>query len=414
MNAGYGPGGASAPSASDLDVERISDALVDRKVDVVVSGSIGAVESVRFVRALRRLGADVQPWLTTGGAQFVTPLALSWAAAKETRTGFSGDASHIALNDACVIAPASANLIGKVANGITDTPASALIASYLGQGKPVLLLPNMHLSLAEAPTVSANLRRLRDFGVRLLGARVEEGKSKFPAPDVLADQVAHAINHQQRRCPAVLLTMGTTRGYIDDVRYISNYSSGALGSAIAEELYRYGSVTHVVCGPCPIRPRVYTLLMDVETNEQMQAAALAAVAEHGAQAGVFAASVLDYVPKQRLTGKIRSNQASLVVECQPTPKIISRVTSLGPVKVACKLESGLSPIRASEIAREYSQKYGLSALIINDLADVDHKRHRAWFFEFKNGEFSPNTPTQIDGKQQLAAAIARHVRERIS
>ena len=414
MSSDYGPGSTTVLPVSDLHVEPLSDALKGRKIDIVVSGSIGAVESVRFVRALRRLGANIEAYLTAGGAQFVTPLALSWATASETRTAFSGEASHIASADACVIAPASANLIGKIANGITDTPASALVASHLGQGKPVLLLPNMHLSLAEAPAVSANLRRLSEFGVRLLKARTEEGKNKFPAPNTLADQVAHVINHAMGKTPAVLVTMGTTRGYIDDVRYVSNYSSGALGSAIVEELYRYGAVTDVVCGPCPIKPRAFSLLTEVETNEQMHAAAQAAVAERGAQAAIFAASVLDYVPKQRIPGKIRSNQNSLTIECEPTPKIIGTVTPTGPVKVGFKLEAALNMIRACEIADEYIRKYGLSAIIINDLAEVDSQHHRAWMFEAQDVTRSPGTPLRIDGKRPLAAQIARHVRERMT
>lgn len=413
MSADYPSGGASGRSASDLHVEQTSDALAGRWLDVVVSGSIGAVESVRFVRGLRRLGADVQAWLTAGGAEFITPLALSWATAREVRRAFTGDASHIALGDACVVAPASASLIGKVAHGITDSPGAALVTSYLGQRKPVFLLPNMHMSLAEAPAVVANLRRLQDFGVRLLGARLEEGKSKFPEPDMLADEVAHRLNQPARDGAAALVTMGTTRGYVDDVRYLSNYSSGALGSAISEELYRHGFATHVVCGPCPLRPRVATRLVAVETNEQMKAAAVEAVTAHGARAAVFAASVLDYVPKNRQQGKISSSKDELTIVCAPTEKIIAGVQPKGPAKVGFKLETGLTEPRARELAADYAQRYGLTAVVLNDLADVDATRHRAFLFEVHGGQLAAGGPAVIDGKRAIAAHIARHVRERL-
>ena len=213
-------------TARDLDVTRLSDALNGRRLDVVVSGSIGAVESVRFLRALRRLSASVTPWLTKGGAQFVTPLALSWAADAPAISEFTGTAPHIGTTDAVVVAPASASLIGKIAHGITDTPAAALVTSYLGQGRPVILVPNMHDSLASAPAVLRNLERVSGWpGVTVIRARTEEAKHKFPDPATLADEVAHQVNRERHALPTTLVTMGTTRGYVDRVRYFSNYSS---------------------------------------------------------------------------------------------------------------------------------------------------------------------------------------------
>ena len=176
-------------TSSDLQVNSISNSLSGKSIDVVITGSIGSVESVRFLRSLRRLGADVFPWLSKGAFQFTTETAVSWAAAQPVTTEFSGTASHIALRDACVIAPASASIIAKIANGITDTPTSALIASYLGQGKPVLLMPNMHDSLLQAPAVSENLNKISSW-IHMLQPRQEEGKQKFPEPKHLADQVS--------------------------------------------------------------------------------------------------------------------------------------------------------------------------------------------------------------------------------
>lgn len=395
------------PAAThDLAVERLSSALADRVVDVVVSGSIGAVESVRFVRALRRLGATVAPWLTAGGSQFITPLALSWAAARETRTAFEGAASHIATGDACVVAPASAALIAKIAHGFTDSPASALIASYLGSGKPVLLLANMHESLAASPAVKRNLETLAGLGVQLLASRDEEAKRKFPEPAALADEVAHRINRRPGR--RVLITMGTTRGYIDSVRYLSNYSSGGLGSETAEELYRSGLETFVVAGPSLIRPRVATRLVAVETNAEMQAAA-EAIQRRGIGAAVLAASVLDYVPKARVSGKISSAAPSLTIECERAAKIIAGIKPDGGVKVGFKLETGLTDQRIGELTTKYMMEYGLSLMVLNDLADVSDKRHKAYLVERAG-----TSPAVVDGKREVAHAIARHVAERLA
>lgn len=393
------------PPVSDLAVSTVSEALAGRTLDVIVSGSIGAVESVRFIRALRRLGAQVVPWLTAGGAQFTTPTALAWAAGQGIRNQFAGDASHIALGDGCVIAPASANMVAKIAHGITDSPASALVASYLGRKGPVIALPNMHDSLAKAPACQRNLQSLLDMGIKILPARQEEGKQKFPGPQVVADLVSYQLNSVTKPKERVLISMGSTRGYIDAVRYISNYSSGKLGSLIAEELFRLGFETTVVAGPCPVRPRVFGSLIETSTNEEM-AEKVQESLRQGASAAVLAASVLDFVPVSKAEGKIPSrDHERLVVEFARTEKIIAKVQTTSGVKVGFKLETGLTEQKAQDLARRYIGAYNLSLMVINDLADVDAKRHRATVF-LASGDLSPRV---IHSKEALANLIAQHV-----
>ncbi len=375
-------------TTSDLHVNISSDALSGKLIDVIISGSIGAVESVRFIRALRRLGAEVQPWLTQGGSLFTTETALSWAAARPCRTGFDGSASHISLGDACVIAPASASILAKIASGTTDTAASALIASYLGMKKPCYLVANMHDSMFESPFVRDNLQKVRTY-CEVLESRKEEGKQKFPEPKILADEIAHRLN---RRHDQILVTMGTTRGYIDDVRYISNYSSGALGSRIAEEFYRQGFQTSVVQGPCPIKPQTFTKLIAVETNEEMGRAVLE-IEKLGLSGAIFAASVLDFIPTEKKSGKIRSSE-NLHVQFQATPKIIASLTTKLRFKVGFKLESAPA---STELAQLYLSKYNLSHLVMNQLQNVSAQSHTA---DIWRPEQSPIK--DLSGKEEIA------------
>ncbi|SMF55314.1 phosphopantothenoylcysteine decarboxylase [Pseudobacteriovorax antillogorgiicola] len=391
-------------ASSDLTVERISDALLGKHIDVIVSGSIGAVESTRFVRSLRRLGARVTPWLTEGAKQFTTNTALSWASAEKVVESFSGDASHIGLADACVIAPASANIIAKIARGITDTPASALVASYLGQGKPVMFIPNMHESLSHSPFVKSNTEKIEAYCTKLQ-PRMEEGKLKFPEPAVLADQIAHSLNSVAGMFPA-MVAMGTTRGYIDDVRYISNYSSGALGSKIAEELYRQGLTTYVVAGPSPIRPKAYSKLIEVDTNDSLERTSLQLVEEEKA-AVVFASSVLDFIPDQKQDGKIKSSE-DLQVSFVKTDKIIAKLKPEHGIKVGFKLEADLDEAKAKAIATDYMEKYSLSLMVLNSLKEVTATAHKAYIVS--RNDKGDLQWTQKDGKQQIAAMIAKHIK----
>ncbi len=393
--------------SSDLHVDPISTALSGKTIEVIVSGSIGAVESVRFIRALRRLGATVIPWLTDGGAQFVTETALSWAAAQPTRRNFSGEASHIATGDACVIAPASANIIAKIATGITDTPAAALATSYLGSKKPLLLMPNMHDSLAQAPTTLQNLAKLAQWAT-ILEARGEEGKRKFPEPAVVADQVAHHLLHSLRPTAPVLVTLGSTRGYIDDVRYISNLSSGKLGSLICEELYRHGYAVSAICGARQFSPAAYTELVTAETNAEMLQACKSRI-DRGISALIMSAAALDFVPDQQHTGKIDSkNTEALTIKLVKSKKILEELGDLDTPKIAFKLTAGLTPAAEAKIARDYIQTYGLSLLVHNRLHEIGPTIHKA-DIHFAAPAKSAASSLQSQTKDEIAKIVVRHI-----
>ena len=392
---------------SDLDVDLLSDALDGKSLDLVVTGSIGAVESVRFCRSLRRLGADVQVWMTSGAAQFTTETALAWASGKAVRTHFSGEITHLAEREACIVAPASASFIGKLAGGISDSPAAALVCSYLGQKKPLFILPNMHDSLANSPMIGTNLERLAAFCI-VLSSRQEEGKHKFPDPATLADEVAHRIN-QKDAGPSTLVAMGTTRGYIDQVRYISNYSSGALGSQIAEELYRSGFTTHVVNGPSKISPRCFSYKVDVRTNEDMTAACTEALCHpiQPAQALVMLASVLDFIPADTFTGKIKSSD-DLKVDFVKAQKIIASLHPSSGLKIGFKLEADLDEKKAQIIAQDYFQRYQLSLMVLNQLSQVSDLKHQAFVISYDKDTRQPVVKV-AESKSEIAKLIKNHL-----
>lgn len=396
-------------SLSDLQVEIESDALPRRRLDVVVSGSIACVESVRFVRSLRRLGAEVRVVLTRGAQKFIGIDALAWASGQKVLSDFDGVESHLAERDACIIAPASASLLGKVEHGITDTPSSALIASYLGMKRPVMAVPGMHGSLMDSPFVAENITRLKSR-IHFFEPRKEENKHKFPDPAHLADMVAHQLNSHNQSVP-VLVTMGSTRGYIDDVRYVSNYSSGALGSALAEELYRFGLKVIVVSGSSQIRPHVASEIHAVLTTDEMENAIKSCLKKHKFEAAAFTASVLDFEPTSKQGGKISSKQSELQISMKPTKKLISLVTSELKAKIACKLLTKSSAKEESKIVDEYFSKHGLTGVLSNFLEDVSSTSHEARFFE---GSRSTSKSVQaISGKRSTARALCRHIVSRL-
>ena len=389
----------------DLGVDFLSSSLSGKRLDVIVSGSIAAVESVRFIRSLRRLGATVTPWITTGGSKFVTPLALEWASAAPCMTTFSGIKTHLATSDAVVVAPASANVLSKMAQGITGEPHLALLSSAIGQEIPVILLPTMHDSMFDSPLFRKNLDTLSLLkSVHIIEPRTEEGKRKFPDPEVMADQVSHIICRKDRPLGKILITMGPTRGYIDQVRFMTSDSSGKTGQEISHELYRHGFNTLVVCGPSPLKPKCYFELHHVSTTTEMLEVCKKAIADSkrtnslGSKliGAVFAASVLDYEPTTTLTGKTRSGRSDLTVELSPTKKVIQLFAKTNIPKLAFKLEVSSSSDELNKIASKYFNDYGLERLYVNDIKHT--KAHTRALLAY-GGKKTP--PKKLNGYQEL-------------
>ena len=286
---------------------------------------------------------------------------------------------------------------------MTGSHCTALISSALGQTIPVLILPSMHDSLLAAPAMREHLAKISAWkNVSMLNARTEEGKQKFPVPAQLADEVAHIMNRPLRPTEKILVTMGTTRGYIDDIRYISNYSSGTLGSLICEELYRQGFATFVVAGPCERKPTTATSMKNVLTTSDMLAACTDAE-NQGLAGGIFCASVLDYEPNETTSGKIKSGKPNFSISFKPTPKIIDLIRLTGLPKIGFKLEVGLSESQTEAVAKDYIKKYNLTMLVTNELASVSATTHRAIAFT-KNSQI-----TKLNSKSDIAQHISQQL-----
>lgn len=378
---------------TDLTVDQISTCLSDKNIDFIVCGSIASIESPKLIRALRRLGAEVRPFQTEGGAMFVTKMALEWAAAKPIVDSFTGLSTHLATSDAIVIAPITADFMAKIALGICNDPASALVQSAIGQGKKIIAFPAMHDSLWNSPATQKNLETSKKW-VTFLEPRREEGKRKFPDPDEAADRISHEIC---KNTSEVLVTMGPTKAYLDDVRYISNYSSGALGSAIVTELYRHGYSVYCISGPSHIKPKVFNSLIHVETHIEMLEA-IHTITNTIEPHLIMAAAVLDYVPKDRLSGKMRSGASGKNIELIPTSKILSQIEPNGKKRIAFKLEPEGSDLEMR--SKEYLNKYSLDYLFANRISAVSSTEHHGTLF-------SQERSWDLNSKSEIALKLTK-------
>jgi phosphopantothenoylcysteine decarboxylase/phosphopantothenate--cysteine ligase len=310
--------------------------LAGRRILLVVGGGIAAYKSLELVRLLQKAGAAVVPVLTAAGAEFVTPLSLS-ALTRETVHSRLFDLTaevemgHIELSraaDLVVVAPATADLVAKLAHGHANDLASTLL---LATDKRVLLAPAMNVRMWQHPATQRNLATVAADGALVVGpnegemACGEYGPGRMAEPPEILAAIEAALGAGPLAGRHVLVTSGPTHEPIDPVRYIANRSSGRQGSAIAEALLRRGARVTFVTGPAEApRPRGASVV-EVETAAEMFAAVVAALP---ADAAVFAA---DWRVVSASGSKVKKDPAGRVpaLELCENPDILRTIARLG-------------------------------------------------------------------------------------
>ncbi|PKL62167.1 MAG: bifunctional phosphopantothenoylcysteine decarboxylase/phosphopantothenate--cysteine ligase CoaBC [Methanomicrobiales archaeon HGW-Methanomicrobiales-2] len=311
--------------------------LSGKTVVLAVTGSIAAVETVKLAHALRRRGATVQAVMTEAAAGIVHPDALTYATGRPVITRITGLVEHVlycgegGAADLLLVAPCTANTIGKIACGIDDTPATTFATTALGQGMPVVVAPAMHESMYRHPGIKENLRRLRSWGIDVVDPKVEEGKAKIADTDTIVLHAERAVSGRPLAGKKVLITSGACAEPLDDVRVLTTRSTGRMGQALALEAFRLGAgVTVVHAGSFPCVRNIH-----VTTAGEMREAVLA-VCREGIDIYVSAAAISDFAPGRR-EGKIPSGSPQ-TIRLEPLPKVIDEVmAACSPVTVAFKL-----------------------------------------------------------------------------
>ncbi len=312
--------------------------LEGRQIVLGVTGSIAAVEMVKVIHALRRRGADVRVVMSSAACGIVTPDALTYACGNPAMTRITGLVEHVGFcgdggtADLLLIAPCTANTIGKIACGIDDTPVTTFATTALGSKKPVLVVPAMHHSMYRHPAVVENIERLKRWDVTVIEPVIGEGKAKIAGAEEIVLFCERAVLGKQLAGKKVLITSGPCREPVDDVRILTTRSSGQIGRELALEAFRRGAdvtVVHRDTFPCVTN-------VPAETAEEMRNGVIRCLDERGADIYISAAAISDFAPVP-FDGKIPSG-ATASIELTPLPKLLDEVlAACKPVTVAFKL-----------------------------------------------------------------------------
>jgi phosphopantothenoylcysteine decarboxylase/phosphopantothenate--cysteine ligase len=306
--------------------------LKDRNIVLGVTGGIAAYKAAELVRELVRAEAKVYVVMTRSAQAFVTPLTFQTLSGNPVITELfslveESEIGHISLADKAevlVIAPATANIIGKIAGGIADDMLTTIV---MATKAPVLLAPAMNVHMWENAGCQENIQKLRSRGFHFIDpesgelACGYEGKGRLAEVSAIVEEVRTILSPQDFAREIVLITAGPTEESIDPVRYITNRSSGKMGFALARAALRRGAEVILVSGPTALPPPPKVKFISVRSTAQMREAVLTNL--KNASILLMAAAVSDYRPRQAVAGKIKKSEAKMALTLERNPDILA-------------------------------------------------------------------------------------------
>ena len=348
------------------------------KVILGVTGCIGAYKSAVVLRLLQKEGFEVLPVMTRAAQQFITPLTLEKLSGHKVVSDLFSDHTvqieHISLarqSDLLVVAPATANILAKFAQGIADDFLSML---YLSTTTPVIIAPAMNVEMWHHPATQENLETLRQRGTEIVEpgsgylACGEEGEGRLAEPEQILEAVLNTFTRKKSLLnKRVLITAGPTIEALDPVRFISNRSSGKMGYALAREAHLRGAQVVLISGPTHLEPPEGVKLVGVRSAAEMAKA----VFDHfpDSDVVVMAAAVSDFTPASVSSEKLKKENVEPVIQLEETVDILKELGQRkeGQYLVGFAAESG--PVR--EEARKKLQEKGLDLIVGNDISRED-------------------------------------------
>lgn len=351
--------------------------LASKRILLIIGGGIAAYKSLDLIRRLRERGAEVTAVLTRAGSEFVTPLSVSALAGEAVHTDLfdlttEAEMGHIQLSrssDLVVVAPATADLMGKMAGGLANDLASTLL---MATDTPVLLAPAMNVRMWDHPATQRNLAVLQGDGVAIVGpnegdmACGEFGPGRMAEPLEIVAAIESALGEGPLTGRRILVTSGPTHEPIDPVRYIANRSSGAQGSAIGKALAALGAEVVFVTGPADVPPPTGVQAVRVQTAAEMYDAVLASMP---VDVAIFAAAVADWRVTSAASHKLKKSKEGLpALELAENPDILAGVSQMKKGRPALVVGFAAETDDVLANAKAKRKRKGCDWIIANDVS----------------------------------------------
>ena len=349
-----------------------SKKLAKKKIVLGVTGSIAAIESIKLSRELIRHGADVYPVMTKAATGLIHPDSLEFATSHKPIIELTGKTEHVSFCgltkdrvDLLLISPCTANTISKIALGIDDTPVTTFATTAIGSGISIAIVPAMHLSMYNHKIIQENIDKCKRMGVSFIDPVIQGNKAKMPSVDEIVEYMIRKIGKHDLEKKNILIIGGATAESIDDIRILTNRSSGKTAVALANNAFErdanvelwYGHAKEDV--PSHISVKNFETvedLLNLLKNDDMKFDII-----------IVCAAIANYIPKKQ-NGKIPSGKDKLDLELSPAPKIIQEIRLIAPKSkiIAFKVEESKKNLK--EKSYQLLKKNQLDFVIANTIS----------------------------------------------
>ncbi len=355
--------------------------LSGKRIVLCVAGSVAAYKAIELARLLMRHGADVTCVASNAATKLIQPDYFKWATGNKVITKLTGELEHIRLadynqSDLIIVYPATANTLGKLANGIDDTPISTILTVGFGSKIPILMCLAMHESMYDNSAVKKNIEFLKNK-IEFLAPQMIEGKAKASEPEDVLEYVSKKFGFSSvLKNKKVLMTAGPTIEHIDPVRVITNQSSGKTGVSLASELISAGAKVTFVYGPGEEKPPKGAKIINVLSSKEMHNAVKTELKKKF-DIVIMAAAIADYIPINPSKNKIKSSKNEIKISLKKAPKIIDQIKKYqkNVLLVGFKAETNLTKNQLIKSAQKKLKESSSDMIVANDIGSSRYKKN---------------------------------------
>lgn len=345
-----------------------SSRLKGKTVVFGITGSIAATDCFSTIRELIRHGATVIPVMTKAACDMVTTQSIEFASGKKPITELTGQAEHVKLMgdartaDLLIIYPATANTISKIANGIDDTAVTSMATVALGNNLPVAVAPAMHDAMLKNPAVAENIEKMKKMGAKFIGPHSDGVRAKVASRDEVVAWAFKLLCGNDLDGRRILIVGGRSEEPIDNMRIITNRSTGAMSISLAKRAFERGAEVELWMGGCNVEIPSYVKSKRFQTVAEL--VGMVDGLDHDIV--IVPAALSDFAPTKVFNGKIPSDE-KFEADFAPVPKVLPLIRKKCEKVIGFKAESGLTDEQLIKRARARLEEYDLSAVVANDI-----------------------------------------------
>jgi len=360
-----------------------SKILLNNKIILGITGSIASVENVKLSRELIRHGADVIPVMSKSATKIIHPDSIEFSTGKKPILELTGKTEHVSYcgrvkekGDILLISPCTANTISKIAHGIDDNAITTFASTAIGSNIPILIVPAMHISMYDHKIIQDNIKILKEIGIKFIDPHIIGNKAKLPDIDEIVSMVIRLIGKNDLYNKKILIIGGSSSEPIDDVRYISNRSSGKTAvSFVKNAFYRGGNVElWYGCSrekvPNFIKTLNFKSIKDLVTLLKLNDISKFDII-------ILCAALSDYII-DKFEGKIKSHKEKLMLEMKQSPKIISMLRKKAPNSIIVGFKLDENEKKVIKEAENLLKTHKLDFVIANILFAIDSEKNKTW------------------------------------